>query len=101
MTNFWMLKNDIKHLPQVLNHDSFNIVFNSVPTGTESNCEGSMQVMTENKQTMFQTFVSYNISELKALLADAVDRDEILFYQRLISLKLGLAQERVVGKELL
>jgi len=57
--------------------------------------------MTENKQTMFQIFVSYSITELKELLADATDREEILFYQRLISLKLGLAQERVVGKELL
>ena len=57
--------------------------------------------MTENKQTMFQIFVSYSITELKELLADATDREEILFYQRLISLKLGLAQEQVVGKELL
>jgi len=57
--------------------------------------------MTENKRIMFQTFVSYSISELKDLLSETSDREEILFYQRLISLKLGLAQERVVGKELL
>jgi len=59
------------------------------------------QTITENKQTMFQTFESYSVSELKELLTKAANREETLFYQRLISLKLGLAQERVVGKELL
>ena len=57
--------------------------------------------MVENKPTMFQIFMSYSISELKKLMAEAVDREEILFYQRLLSLKLGLAQEQVVGRELL
>jgi len=57
--------------------------------------------MTQNKQTIFQTFASYSITELKELFAKAADRDEMLFYQRLIALKLGLAQEKVVGKELL
>ena len=57
--------------------------------------------MTENKQTMFQIFISHSIVELKELLAKATDRKEILFYQRLLALKLGLAQEQVVGKELL
>jgi len=57
--------------------------------------------MTENRQAMFQAFVSHTITELKELLTNAADRDEVLFYQRLIALKLGLAQEKVVGKELL
>jgi len=57
--------------------------------------------MNENKQTLFQSFISYSITELKELLANASERDEVLFYQRLISLKLGLAQEKVVGVELL
>ncbi|MCL2216865.1 MAG: hypothetical protein FWB91_07565 [Defluviitaleaceae bacterium] len=57
--------------------------------------------MNENKQTLFQSFISYSITELKELLANASERDEVLFYQRLISLKLGLAQEKVVGAELL
>jgi len=57
--------------------------------------------MTESRQTMFQTFISYSITELKELLTKATDRDEVLFYQRLIALKLGLAQEKVIGKELL
>jgi len=57
--------------------------------------------MNENKQTLFQSFVSYSITELKELLTNASERDEVLFYQRLISLKLGLAQEKVVGAELL
>jgi hypothetical protein len=50
---------------------------------------------------MFKDFLSYSIGELNKLLAEAKTREEILFYQRLISLKLGLAQEKVVGKELL
>ena len=57
--------------------------------------------MNENKQTLFQSFISYSINELKELLSNASERDEVLFYQRLISLKLGLAQEKVVGEELL
>ena len=57
--------------------------------------------MTENNQTMFQTFISHSIAELKELLANATCREEMLFYQRLLALKLGLAQEKVVGKELL
>ena len=57
--------------------------------------------MNENNQTLFQLFISNSIIELKELLANASERDEVLFYQRLISLKLGLAQEKVVGKELL
>ena len=57
--------------------------------------------MIKNKQTIYQIFMSYSISELKKLMAEAVDREEILFYQRLVSLKLGLAQEQVVGRELL
>jgi len=57
--------------------------------------------MNENKQTLFQSFISYSIAELKELLAKASERDEVLFYQRMIALKLGLAQEKVVGQELL
>jgi len=57
--------------------------------------------MGESKPTLFQSFISYSITELKELLANASERDEVLFYQRLISLKLGLAQEKVVGAELL
>jgi len=57
--------------------------------------------MNENNQTLFQSFISCSITELKDLLAKASERDEMLFYQRLISLKLGLAQEKVVGAELL
>jgi len=57
--------------------------------------------MNENKQTLFRSFIFYSIAELKELLAKASERDEVLFYQRMIALKLGLAQEKVVGKELL
>jgi len=57
--------------------------------------------MNESKQTMFEAFIAYSIAELKELLTKATERDEVLFYHRLIALKLGLAQEKVIGKELL
>ena len=57
--------------------------------------------MNEKKQPLFQSFVTYSITELKELLTNASERDEVLFYQRMIALKLGLAQEKVVGVELL
>ena len=57
--------------------------------------------MNKNTQTLFQSFISYSITELKELLTNASERDEVLFYQRMIALKLGLAQEKVVGEELL
>lgn len=50
---------------------------------------------------MYNEFISHTINELEELLNNAVEREEILFYQRLLALKLGLAQEKVVGKELL
>jgi len=50
---------------------------------------------------MFKEFSTQTVIELKELLAKATTREENLFYQRLLSLKLSLAQEKVVGKELL
>jgi len=50
---------------------------------------------------MYEKFVSYSAIEIIELLEKATTREESLFYQRLLSLKLGLAQEKVVGKELL
>jgi len=50
---------------------------------------------------LFQEFTSYTITELEELLNQAISREENLFYQRLLALKLGLAQEKVVGNELL
>jgi len=57
--------------------------------------------MIDNIPSMFQKFISYTITELEELLSNATTREEILFYQRLLALKLGLAQEKVVGQELL
>ena len=51
--------------------------------------------------SMFQNFISHTISELEELLNNSTTREESLFYQRLLALKLGLAQEKVVGQELL
>jgi len=52
-------------------------------------------------QSMYCEFLQYTISELEELLNAATSREETLFYQRLLALKLGLAQEKVVGQELL
>ncbi|MCL2168620.1 MAG: hypothetical protein FWB74_01180 [Defluviitaleaceae bacterium] len=52
------------------------------------------------KVDLFEVFNSYTILELKALLNKATDREESIFYSKVLSLKLGLAQEKVIGKEL-
>jgi len=65
------------------------------------NYERMVATMNGDAQTLFQSFLSCSITELKELLANASERDEMLFYQRMIALKLGLAQEKVVGEELL
>jgi len=57
--------------------------------------------MAESKNLMYQDFVAHTITELEEFLNQAANREESLFYQRLLALKLGLAQEKVVGKELL
>jgi len=50
---------------------------------------------------MFHEFLQCTITELEEFLNTATTREEVLFYQRLLALKMGLAQEKVVGKELL
>ena len=50
---------------------------------------------------MYDEFLQYTITELEDLLYAAQNREESLFYQQLLSLKMGLAQEKVVGMELL
>ena len=54
-----------------------------------------------DKTNMYSAFCEYTASELYELLIQAPSREEALLYQRLHSLKLALAQERVVGEELL
>lgn len=55
----------------------------------------------EMRSSLFEMFISHSVGEIKGLLAKATTREEALFYQRLLSLKLSLAQEKVVGRELL
>ena len=57
--------------------------------------------MPEAGKPLFQAFAAHTITELEDLLYHAASREESLFYQRLLALKLGLAQEKVVGMELL
>ena len=57
--------------------------------------------MNITQSNIFHEFLQYTITELEDLLDKASNREERLFYQRLLALKLGLAQEKVVGKELL
>lgn len=56
--------------------------------------------MAENSN-LFNNFANHTISELEELLNKSTNREEGIFYQRLLALKLGFAQEKVVGKELL
>lgn len=55
----------------------------------------------ENNINIFEEFLSLSISDLEQLLNQAKNRQESLFYQRMLSLKMGLAQEEIVGEELL
>jgi len=55
----------------------------------------------QKQNNIFQAFLQYTITELEEFLNAATNREEILFYQRLLALKMGLAQEKVVGMELL
>ena len=55
----------------------------------------------ETNINIFEEFLKHTISELEELLNKAKNREESLFYQRILSLKLALAQEEVVGEELL
>ncbi|MCL2400055.1 MAG: hypothetical protein FWC91_10000 [Defluviitaleaceae bacterium] len=57
--------------------------------------------MNTNRTNIFNEFLQYTITELEDFLNAAATRDEALFYQRLLALKMGLAQEKIVGKELL
>ena len=57
--------------------------------------------MATQQPNIYHEFLQYTISELEDLLYAATSREETLFYQRLLTLKLGLAQEKVVGHELL
>ena len=57
--------------------------------------------MNVERTNIFQEFAHYTVTELENFLDAAANREERLFYQRLLALKLGLAQEKVVGKELL
>ena len=50
---------------------------------------------------LYKEFLKYNILELENLLNKAVNREEILFYHRVLALKMGLEQEKIVGKQLL
>lgn len=53
------------------------------------------------KQDAFSLFESLTVTEIQGLLMKATSRAENLFYQRILSLKMGLLQEEVVGEELL
>ena len=57
--------------------------------------------MNAEKANIFQEFARFTVTELENFLDAATNREESLFYQRLLALKLGFAQEKIVGKELL
>lgn len=50
---------------------------------------------------LYELFDMYQIHELDKLFEEASTREEKLFYHAILELKMGLVQERIVGKELL
>lgn len=52
-------------------------------------------------QNIFEIYQQLEILELQDLLNKAENREEKLFYSYLLKVKMGIRQEKVVGKELL
>ena len=59
-----------------------------------------MQKAAEKGNLLFETFNEMTITELKERLLAATERAERIFLTRVLDVKLGLAQEIVVGEEL-
>lgn len=57
--------------------------------------------MQEKEKLLYEYFKEYTITELQELVYNAKDREEALFYNRILNFKLGLEQEKVLNKELL
>lgn len=55
----------------------------------------------EREDALFHKFNQYTITQLQTLVSSAKTREEKLFYNQLLSLKMGLEQEKIVGKQLL
>ena len=55
----------------------------------------------EKEDAIFDKFNQYTITQLQALVSNAKIREEKLFYNQLLALKMGLEQEKIVGKQLL
>jgi len=50
--------------------------------------------MAKEAQTIFQNYRSHTIAELEELFNQAKNREECLFYQCLLALKLSLAKDK-------
>lgn len=51
--------------------------------------------------SIYDYFSKLSITDLEELLNQAMTREESLFYGRILSLKMGLAQEKLIGENLL
>lgn len=57
--------------------------------------------MESQNKSLFEYFKEYRITELQDLIYNSENREEKIFYNRVLNFKLGVEQEKVVGKKLL
>jgi len=50
---------------------------------------------------LYEKFINLNITQLQEYIHNAGSREEKAFYSKLLSLKMTLEQEKIIGKELL
>lgn len=60
-----------------------------------------MDAIQEQDKNLFLNFNKYSITDLQDLIYSAETREEKVFYTSLLNLKMTLAQEKVIGKQLL
>ena len=59
-----------------------------------------MNINTNPKEEFFNIFKEYTITELEEKILNAKDREEKIFYAKVLDIKVGLAQEKAIGEEL-
>lgn len=57
--------------------------------------------MESKNKSLFEYFKEYRITELQDLIYSSEDREEKIFYNRVLNFKLGVEQEKAIGKKLL
>ena len=60
-----------------------------------------MTALAKPDMSLYENFISLNITQLQEYIYSAETREEKVFYSKLLSLKMVLKQEKIIGKILL